>query len=181
MKIKEYVEEIKIPEGVSAKFEGSLFIVTKGKESIKRIFQDPRIMIRIENNVILLQTPVMTKKEKKVIGAFRAHMKNMLQGVQQPFMYKLKVCSGHFPMNISMSAQEFIVKNFIGEKVPRVIKIPEGVTVKIEGETISVSSSDVERAGQTAAAIELLCKRTGFDKRVFQQGIYITEKAGIPV
>ncbi len=181
MKIKNYVEEIKIPEGVSARLEGALLVVTKGKESMKRIFQDPRIMIKIENDAILLQIPVMTKREKKVIGTFSAHIKNMLQGVQQSFVYKLKVCSGHFPMNISVTNQELIVKNFIGEKIPRVLKIPEGVAVKVEGETITVSSSDIERAGHTAGTIELLCKRPGFDKRVFQQGIYITEKAGIPV
>ncbi len=175
------MEEIKIPEGVTVRGEGTLIVVSKGKETVKRSFQYPKVTVKVEGDKIILQTPLMTKREKMMLGSFAAHIKNMFQGVQQPFVYTLKVCSGHFPMNIHVSGNEFIVKNFIGEKIPRVLKIREGVTVKVEGETVTISSPDIERAGQTAGAIELLCKRPGFDKRVFQQGIYITEKAGVPV
>jgi large subunit ribosomal protein L6 len=84
-------------------------------------------------------------------------------------------------MNISITGKQFTVKNFIGEKVPRVMELREGVEVKIEGSDIIISSPDKELAGQTAGAIELLCRRPGFDPRIFQQGIYIIEKAGKPV
>jgi large subunit ribosomal protein L6 len=102
----------------------------------------------------------------------------MMNGVIEPFVYTLKVCSGHFPMNISYSNNTFTVKNFIGEKIPRVLGIRQGVDLVLNGEEITVTSINKELAGQTAASIETLCKRSGFDRRIFQQGIFITSKAG---
>ena len=81
-------------------------------------------------------------------------------------------------MNITCTPQQFVVKNFIGEKIPRVLPLKQGVTVQLSGEVITVTSIDKDLAGETAAAIELLCRRPGFDRRIFQQGIFIMTKAG---
>ena len=104
-------------------------------------------------------------------------MKNMVKGVVEPFQYKVKICSGHFPMNVSMSGQELIVKNFLGEAVPRRIMMPEGTKVKVNGTEIDISSANKELAGQAASRIENLCRITNRDRRIFQDGLYITEKA----
>jgi large subunit ribosomal protein L6 len=178
MKVKDYTEEIEIPDGTTVQLDGGILTVSKEKETVKRNFANQKIKIKKEGNKIILHVPLMTKKEKTMLGTFTAHMRNMIAGVNKAFVYKLKVCSGHFPMNISVSGRELSVKNFTGEKVPRTLKIRESVEVHVEGDNITVKSSDKEKAGQVAGAIELLCKRPGFDKRVFQQGIYITEKAG---
>ena len=81
-------------------------------------------------------------------------------------------------MSVSSKDGKFEVKNFIGERIPRVYKLMDNVEVKIEGDIIVVSSANKEVAGQTAASIEQLCKRPGFDSRTFQDGIYLIEKAG---
>lgn len=81
-------------------------------------------------------------------------------------------------MTVAVSKNELVVKNFLGEKVPRIIKLKENVTVKIEGEHIKIESPDKELAGQCAADIEKLTRRPGFDTRIFQDGIYIINKAG---
>ena len=65
---------------------------------------------------------------------------------------------------------------FLGEKTPRVLKIKNGVEVKIEGDIVVISSPNREFGGQTAASIEVLTTRADYDKRIFQDGIYITEK-----
>ena len=39
-----------------------------------------------------------------------------------------------------------------------------------------IEANEIELAGQAAGSIEKLSSRTGFDKRIFQQGIFITEK-----
>jgi large subunit ribosomal protein L6 len=81
-------------------------------------------------------------------------------------------------MSVAVKDNEFIVKNFFGEKIPRIIKIKEGADVKVEGDIINVESPNKEIAGQVAADIEHLTKRANYDSRVFQDGIWITEKAG---
>ena len=81
-------------------------------------------------------------------------------------------------MTVSVKGSIFEIKNFIGEKVPRTTVIKEGSTVKIDGHDIIVESINKEQAGQMAASIEQLTRRPGFDTRIFQDGIYITEKDG---
>ena len=81
-------------------------------------------------------------------------------------------------MNVSLKGDVLEIKNFIGEKVPRTLKIRPGASVKINGDEIVVEAINKEIAGQTAGSIEKLTKRPGFDKRIFQDGIYIVEKDG---
>ena len=59
--------------------------------------------------------------------------------------------------------------------------IRQDVTVKVEGQDVVVESNDKEAAGQVASRLERLTRRPGFDKRIFMDGIYITEKDGKPV
>ena len=51
----------------------------------------------------------------------------------------------------------------------------------IKGDIIIVEGIDKELAGQTAARIEQSTRITNKDRRVFQDGCYITDKAGIPI
>ena len=174
---QDFEEEIEIPDGLQV--TGEKEITVKGpKGELKREFDWPGIKIKVEAKTVKIIAKKATKREKKMIYTYKAHLKNMLQGVQEPWVYKLKVCASHFPMNVSMSGKEFVVKNFLGEKVPRKLKIKEGVTVKVDGKDVSVESIDKELAGNTASEIELLTVVRGRDLRVFQDGIYITEKAG---
>ena len=113
-----------------------------------------------------------------MLKTFVAHVKNLLKGVKDKFLYKLKICSSHFPMNVSLSGKNLVIKNFLGEKCPRTLKIKEGVDVKINGDLIEVSSCNKDFAGNVASDIELLTKKVGKDVRIFQDGIYIIEKGG---
>ena len=79
---------------------------------------------------------------------------------------------------MSFAGVDFIIKNFLGESVPRKIKIPVGVKVKIAGDQVTVEADTKEAAGQVAASIEKLTVIKGRDLRIFQDGIYITYKDG---
>ena len=50
--------------------------------------------------------------------------------------------------------------------------------MKLNGEMISVTGINKEIVSQAAADIEQLTRRVGFDRRIFQDGIYIVEKDG---
>jgi len=83
---------------------------------------------------------------------------------------------GPFPYECGYEWEYFQCKNFLGEKVPRTLDIKEGVTLKIDGDIITIESIDIELAGQTAGMLERLTRITNRDLRIFQDGIYITEK-----
>ena len=171
-------ETIELPQGVSASFQGNLLHIKCLKGEVQRQFFYPRITIVVEQGKIVLSSLRATKREKTILGSFTAHIKNMVHGVQDPFVYKLKICSGHFPMSVSVSGKEFVIKNFLGESVPRKVLIIPSVDVKVNGNDVTVSCSDKELAGRMASLIENLCRITNRDRRIFQDGCYMTEKAG---
>ena len=171
-------KEIELIEGVEASLDGAVLKISGPKGEVVRNLIHPKIQLSIDGNKVVLEVKKGTKREKTMIGSFESHVKNMVSGVQEPHFYKLKICSGHFPMNVSMSGQELTIKNFLGESVPRKVTLPQGVQVKVNGTDIEVTSPDKELAGQAAAKIESLCRITGRDKRIFQDGCYLVHKAG---
>lgn len=178
MKVKEIHEEVEFPEGVEFTYADGMMKAKGPKGESQRKLLDPKVKIGVKDNKVIFDSSNSSKREKAKIGTFRAHVRNMVHGVTEGFVYKLKVCSGHFPMNVSVGDAEITIKNFLGEKVPRKVKIKEGAKVNLDGAEITIESTNKEVAGQVAADIEQLCRVTNKDRRIFQDGIYIVEKAG---
>ncbi|MBC8494660.1 50S ribosomal protein L6 [archaeon] len=175
---EEFKVTINTPEGCQVSMDADNLVIKGDKGELKRKFSNPLIKLELQDNNVTLNTKTSNKRTKKLQNTFIAHINNMFKGVVEGHIYKLKICSGHFPMTVSVKNNMFEIKNFIGEKVPRELKITEGTSVKIDGTEIVVEGIGKEKVGQMAASIEQLTKRPGFDKRIFQDGIYITEKDG---
>lgn len=169
---------IDIPAGIELKQEDGTFIVKGPKGELRRRMIAEGVSVAIETQKVSLASTTTSKLQKKMIYTMNAHLKNMIHGVQEPFVYLLKICPGHFPMNVSVDKGVFTIKNFLGEKVPRTLKLKQGVSVKVDGKDVTVEGIDKELVSQTAASIEKLTTITGRDKRIFQDGIYIVSKAG---
>ncbi|MFH1404363.1 MAG: 50S ribosomal protein L6 [Candidatus Altiarchaeota archaeon] len=121
------------------------------------------------------------KKQMAIMGTIRSHVKNMMEGVTDGFTYRMKIVYSHFPMKAMVQGNSFVVDNFLGEKYPRRTSILGGVKVEVKGADVTLTGIDKEKVSQTAANIEQLTKIKNLDPRVFQDGIYITEKAGKPI
>ena len=112
-----------------------------------------------------------------MIGTIVAHLNNMFIGVTSGYKYTLKIFYTHFPINITVKDREIQIRNFLGEKGARIAKITGKIEVKIEKDEILLSGINKEELGQTSANIELACKITKRDRRVFQDGIYLAARA----
>ncbi|MDO8623016.1 MAG: 50S ribosomal protein L6 [archaeon] len=169
---------IEIPEGVNVKIDGSVIIV-KGKEGEnKKLFRMGKVKIESNEKKVTLSAKGATKKEKKTMNTITAHINNMIKGVGEKYEYTLKICYSHFPITVEIKGKEAFVKNFLGEKVPRKMKIKRDVEINIEKDIIKIISTDKELAGQTAADFEKTTWIRLRDRRIFQDGIFIINKAG---
>jgi large subunit ribosomal protein L6 len=175
---KEIFQEIEIPEGVEANIDGNSITIKGSKGENKRTFNITNLVFEKRGNKIIVGNKKATKKDKRMMNTIKAHIKNMIKGVQEKFEYKLKVCFSHFPITVELKGNEGIIKNFLGEKTPRKMKIKEGADVKIDKDIITVTSTDKEIAGKVAADFERATWIRMRDRRIFQDGIFITSKAG---
>jgi large subunit ribosomal protein L6 len=175
---KELIKTIEIPEGVEVSVEGSRVIVQKDGKKNEREFDILGMKMKKEVNKIIIEEKKASKKEKRRMNTVASHIQNMIKGIQEKFEYKLKVCFSHFPITVEVKGNEATIKNFLGERSPRHVKIPAGANVKVDKEIITVDSYDKEIAGQAAANFENVTRITNKDRRIFQDGIFITSKCG---
>lgn len=171
-------QKIEIPKGVEVNIDGDEVSVKGSEGEIKKKFDLGKLNIKKENNEIVISNDKATKREKRMMNTIASHIRNMIKGVQEKFEYRLKACFSHFPINIKTEGKKVVIKNFLGEKVERKAEIPGGVDIEVKGQEIIIKSVNKELAGQAAANLEKATKIKGRDRRIFQDGIFMTNKAG---
>jgi large subunit ribosomal protein L6 len=170
-------ERLTIPPGVKVAVKGAEVSVSGKAGQLKRSFATPQVKIKAVEGEVIVSCEYPRVKEKALVGAFASHIQNMIDGVQGGFEYHMKVVYSHFPMKATVKGEKFVIENFLGEKSPRYANIIGQTKITVKGAEVVVSGVDLEATSQTAANIERACRIKGFDPRVFQDGIYIVEKA----
>ncbi len=173
---KDLDRTIEIADGVEVLINGNEFTVKGNGKELKRSFDIGKIKAEARDKKVLLAAKGASKREAKMMGTMDAHLKNMIKGIGEDFVYELEICHVHFPMNVKAAGNDITIKSFLGETTERKSKILDGVKVDISGNKITVTSHDIEAAGQTAANLEKATKLTGRDRRIFQDGIFVTKK-----
>jgi large subunit ribosomal protein L6 len=175
-----YEKEVQVPEGVQIEVEGAKIKVSGVKGTVERIFTGMfGIKLEKSDKKIKISSDSDERKQKAVVGSIVAHIKNMFHGVAEGYEAKLKVIYSHFPVTVKVEPEsgKILIQNFLGEKIPRMAKIIGNNTkVEVNGADIVVRGPEIEAVGQTAANMEQATKIRRHDRRVFQDGIYITKK-----
>lgn len=171
---------IRIPEGIDVEID-NLKIKVKGKlGEIERNFFNRGVANILKIEKLNENIKVIINKEgakgKSLLGTIKKHILNLFKGVQEGFEYKLKIVYVHFPISVELKDNEFIVRNFLGQKDVRKTKIHDGVKVDISKDEIKLFGINKELVGQTAANLERLTRLSKKDRRKFQDGIFIYEK-----
>ncbi|MHA1167384.1 MAG: 50S ribosomal protein L6 [Candidatus Hodarchaeales archaeon] len=177
-----YEKYVPIPEGIDIVISNHQDVKVKGpKGEIHRSFEKNSCRIeRVDDNIVVYDYFVK-KKQKGMTGTIAGHIKNMINGVQNGYVYHLKIIFSHFPIEVSYDKKgnNFIIKGLYGYKGVKKIPVPEGVKVEIDSEDVRIKGIDIEKVSQTAARIQEICRLRGKrkkDDKKFQDGIYIYKK-----
>ncbi len=182
-------KKIKIIDKADVKIENKSIIVKGPLGELRKSFEDPRfldIVMKVEDGHFIVSCNSENRKVNSMVGTITAHTKNMMRGVTEGYTYELRIVFKHFPMNVSAKEEQIgagapvrsiQIKNFLGEKSIRTAQIIGKTDVKINKEVVLVKGINKEEVGQTAANIELACKLRNRDRRIFQDGIFIFDKA----
>ena len=176
---KGYEEKVDIPESVDASVEWPFIRVKGPKGQLEREFKGPLLrFVNVEKNgnTIVIKSSSKRRRVGALVGTIHAHTRNLIEGSLNGYVYKLKMHYVHFPMTIEIKSNQVVVKNFLGERTLRRASIVGKSKVEQKKDEIIVSGPDKENVAQTAANIEQSCRLSGKDRRIFLDGIYITEK-----
>lgn len=171
-------ERVKVPDGVQVKLQGDQVVVSGKGVTLQRTLSHPHVALQVEGGEVKVRCEYPKRRDGALVGTFAAHLRNMIVGVTEGFTYEMKIVYSHFPVKATVKGPEFVIENFLGEKFPRRAKILGATKVEVKGDQVVLTGPDIEAVSQTAANIEQATKIKGFDPRVFQDGIYITRKAG---
>jgi large subunit ribosomal protein L6 len=167
---------VEIPENVQLTVEGRKVTAQGPKGKVTKDFGHTKLAIVKEGNALRLSIENPRRTEAALIGTISAHVKNMIKGVSQGFVYKMKIVFVHFPTGVKVVGKEVHIENFVGERKARVAKILGDTKVTIKQDDVVLEGIDIDDVSQTAANIQTRAKIRNKDLRKFLDGIYVYSK-----
>ncbi|MBR9680331.1 MAG: 50S ribosomal protein L6 [Candidatus Altiarchaeota archaeon] len=172
--------EIEITEGAKVEVKGKVITLTGPLGTLTRDYTHmPLVSFSVKDNLVIIETPRERRQDKMFLNTAKSHVSNMITGVTKGYKYELEIVHVHFPIRVNVKGNDIVVENFLGSKVPRKSWKYEDVTVKVNGKQVSVEGLNKEHVGQTSANLEHLTHVRDKDRRVFKDGVYLTNRGHI--
>lgn len=144
---------IALPSGVTITVDDKDISVNGPKGSLKQ-FNMPGITVKQEADTVIVSRQNDEAVNRARHGLMRSLIANMITGVSQGFNKKLEING----VGYRVAQQGTDLKFNLGFSHDVIYKIPAGVQVTVEQNTITVSGIDKQQVGQVAAEIRALKK-----------------------
>jgi large subunit ribosomal protein L6 len=170
---------VPLPNGVTFQVAGRTLRAKGPLGTVERPFPSDILRLEVKGSSATLSLAVAAgpKRTRSLLGTWSAHLANLAGGLTRGVEARLKVVAAHFPMKVQVRGEELVIENFLGEKHPRLSRLRPGTKAAVEGEFVTITGWDFEQVGQSAANIERTTRIRDYDPRVFQDGIYLIERA----
>ncbi|MDD3285725.1 MAG: 50S ribosomal protein L6 [Patescibacteria group bacterium] len=142
---------IKLPEGVSAQFNGGILSVKGPKGELSRAIKAPAT-VEIDESAIKVAVNQEAKDASAYWGLYRALVNNMVTGVKVGFTKKLEING----VGYRAAASGNKLNLNLGYSHPIEFPLPAGISAAVEGNVITLSGIDNELLGNTAYKIRKL-------------------------
>merc|ERR1712142_392332 len=175
---------VKAPNNVSISVKSRKVTVTGPRGTLVRSFRHlPVDMSMVGKKQLKVEKWFGKHKELAAVRTVCSHVENMIKGVTQGFMYKMRAVYAHFPINIVItnSNKSVEIRNFLGERFTRHVDMLKGVTFRSSGskDEFVVEGNDIELVSRSAALIHQSTAVKKKDIRKFLDGIYVSEKGTV--
>lgn len=124
-------------------------LTVKGSKATLEKHVHPSVHIDVGSEGIMVTANDRSRLARALVGTYVAHLKNMVQGVENPFVRKLILEGVGYRMEIKGSQ----VVLTVGFSHQVALDIPEGVTAVVEKNVMTLTSANIETLGQFAANI----------------------------
>ena len=176
MSIQTFENIVEIPENVQLTLDGRKITVQGPKGTIVKDFTHTKLNITKDGNTLRLSIDNPRKTEAALVGTINAHVKNMIKGASQGWIYRMKIVFVHFPTSVKVVGKEVHIENFVGERKARIAKIIGNIKITIKQDDVVIEGIDIDEVSQTAANIQNLARVHKKDLRKFLDGIYVYSK-----
>jgi large subunit ribosomal protein L9e len=180
--------ELVIPDDVTCEVNSKFVTVTGPRGKLTRDLKHLQVdLYKTEVDgkpAIKVDVWYGTSKRQAGVRTVVSHINNMFLGVTRGYRYTMKLVYAHFPINITIAdaGKAVEIRNFLGEKRVRVVKMLEGVTIsKSKGvkDEITLEGNDIETVSRSSAQIHQSCLVRKKDIRKFLDGVYVNGKGHI--
>ncbi|KAI9092627.1 ribosomal protein L6, alpha-beta domain-containing protein [Phlyctochytrium arcticum] len=174
--------DVIIPEGVTVDVKSRRVRVKGPRGTLHKELKHVNMEItRISATKLNIKVWHGVRKHNACIRTIASHIKNMITGVTKGFEYKMRFVYAHFPINVNVvdDGSEVEIRNFLGEKRIRRIKMLGGVKIEhstAQKDEIILTGNDIDNVSQSAASIQQSTNVRNKDIRKFLDGIYVSEK-----
>ena len=139
---------IAIPAGVDVVVDGSTVTVKGAKGTLTRTMHS-NITITKDGDTIVVTRPNDQKENRSLHGLTRTLIANMIEGVSNGFKKELEINGIGYRAEVKGNA----LWMKIGFSHDVIMEAPEGVTVEVNGNKVTVSGADKQKVGQFAAEV----------------------------
>lgn len=165
---------IQIPAGTDVSV-ASAEITVKGKAATLKRALHPAVEVVVADGKVTVTPKESSRAARALWGTFAAHIRNMVAGVNTPFVKKLQVEGIGYRAELAGKQ----LKLALGFSHPVLVNIPQGITVAVEKNIISVSGADIEQVGEFAASVRALKKPEPYKgKGIRYEGEVVRQKQG---
>jgi len=172
--VKAVERTVELQDGVAVAVSDGSFTARGPKGQLTRAFPG-YVKVSVEGGKVTFLCEG-DRKRTAISGTLAAHLKNMMIGVTKGYEGRMKVVHSHFPMKVSVEGRIVVIQNFLGKRKSKRVEGMGDVKIRVDKDFVIVTGIDKEAVGQTMARIERETHIKDFDRRVFQDGIYITLK-----
>lgn len=144
---------VKVPAGVVVTVDSEMINVTGPKGTLSQ-FTMPGVSVEVGEGVAQVTRESESKEHRSKHGLMRSLLNNMVQGVTEGFTKQLELNGVGYRVAVEGNK----VKLSLGFSHEVLFVIPEGITVSVEQNIITISGISKQQVGQVAAEIRSLKK-----------------------